>query len=253
MAKTLIIFEGELDEPFIKRVLSEMRLQDAFKFEENDFQYEQSTADPNPEKPTKLIKTLKTFKESFVLKEISKVVIVRDLDKGQLSDTLQLVNNALIGAYATQVADIPKITEEKQFVTLKFKENKNDSDDDAIQIPFACYIIGVYVQKDGVLQKQGETDDILKKIAVNPSNVADCINSHLPTCLNNRVPPASLDEKKLTKLWVYNYQRFDDPNFEVKNYRFDAEKMINREPNIFDFNKDIPELNELKKFLSECV
>ena len=261
MAKIFIIVEGELDKPFIDSVLIKMGLKISFKNNDNEqfetddrFEIKKSPADPNKNKPTTLIKALQQVanRQFFADKNpVKKVVIIRDLDENPLSDTLELVNNAIKGAYAASVSDIPEITKEQEFVTLKFKQNSNDTDDDATEIQFACYIIGVYVDNNGVEEKQGETDDILKKMIINSPNVADYINNHLPNCLNSRNPTAILSDKKLTKLWLYNYQRFDDPAYKVANYRFDAQEMMSR--GIFDFDKNIRELNELKDFLNKCI
>ena len=91
-------------------------------------------------------------------------------------------------------------------------------------------------------------EDILKAIKDKPSPIADCIDNHLPNCLE--MTDVELREKDLVKLWFNHYQRYDTlPKKYRKNPYTKTDYIMENRTDIFDFDKDVPELNELKSFL----
>jgi len=93
----------------------------------------------------------------------------------------------------------------------------------------------------------GELETLLKQIKSKDSIIADCLDNWR-NCLPDE---KTIKEKDFDKFWIQVYQRYDCcTNREKKQ----ADKNCNNEASligkeIYDFNKDIKELNSLKKFL----
>ena len=108
------------------------------------------------------------------------------------------------------------------------------------KIEFKIHILNI----DGY----GELEDILQKITSVPPIMANCLNTW-QECLKDK----KLDEKELNKLWIQVYQKYDCcTKDEQKNMRDNCNsKILLENKKIYDFDKDIKELNELKEFLQE--
>ncbi|MCK5678862.1 MAG: hypothetical protein KAH72_10370 [Flavobacteriaceae bacterium] len=108
------------------------------------------------------------------------------------------------------------------------------------KIEFKIHILNI----DGY----GELEDILQKITSVPPIMANCLNTW-QECLKDK----KLDEKELNKLWLQVYQKYDCcTKDEQKNMRDNCNsKILLENKKIYDFDKDIKELNELKEFLQE--
>ena len=105
---------------------------------------------------------------------------------------------------------------------------------------FACHFVH--------LNNKGEIEDILKEIKAKSSPVADCVDEQLPICLE--INGDELREKDLVKLWFNNYQRYDNlPKSDRKSPYTTAKYIMEHRTDLFDFDKDVVELNELKQFL----
>lgn len=95
---------------------------------------------------------------------------------------------------------------------------------------------------------QGELETILKLITSNEPTMANCLDKW-QECLSDK----KLNEKELNKLWIQVYQKYDCcTKEEQENMRNNCNaKVLLEDKKIYNFNKDIKELNELKKFLQE--
>ena len=94
----------------------------------------------------------------------------------------------------------------------------------------------------------GELETLLKEIKSTDSPIADCLESW-QECLKDK----KLNKKNFDKLWIQIYQRYDCCNSQEKRQ---AGRKCNNETSlknksIYDFDKDIDELNKLKEFLQE--
>jgi len=116
---------------------------------------------------------------------------------------------------------------------------KNDIFDD-IDINLEIFIINI--------NGKGELETLLKEIKSNPSPIADCLKTW-QECLGNK----KLSKKDFDKLWVQIYQRYDCCTKEEKKQV--ARKCNNevslKNKSIYNFDKNIDELNDLKMFLKE--
>jgi len=117
---------------------------------------------------------------------------------------------------------------------------KNVFDDNNDGITFKIHILNI----DGC----GELEDILKLIKNFPSDMANCLDDW-QNCLCDK----KLNDKELNKLWIQVYQKYDcctvQEQEDMKN-KCSPEILLNTKK-IYDFNKDIEPLNNLKKFLTE--
>lgn len=118
----------------------------------------------------------------------------------------------------------------KEKIDLVFPDNK--------EVEFLIHIINI--------NGKGELEDILKKITVNNSIMADCLYSW-QDCLKDK----KLDEKEFNKLWIQVYEKYDCcSKKEQENMKDNCNKKILLESKkIYNFDADIKELKELIEFL----
>jgi histidyl-tRNA synthetase len=98
------------------------------------------------------------------------------------------------------------------------------------------------------INDRGELEDILKLITSNAPIMANCLEKW-QECLAEK----KLDYKELNKLWVQVYQKYDCCTKEEQENMKDncnVSKLL-EEKRIYDFNKDIKALNDLKDFLKQ--
>ena len=166
------------------------------------------------------------------------------MDNSTQEEMLLRVNKALKSAYPLEYQEI---SSQNESVAFQFKQN---STDDILTVYFSCHFVGIY--SNG--RKKGEIEDILKAIKLAPSPLADCINNHLPDCLGLS-SDEQLSEKDLVKLWINHYQRYDTLTKKDRTGAFTSWKnvMEKRATKLFDFDKNLTELNELKQFLKNLA
>lgn len=123
--------------------------------------------------------------------------------------------------------------------TKKINDIKNSVFND-IKLDLQIFIMNI----DG----NGELETLLKEIKSLDSPIADCLESW-QECLEDQ----KLNKKDFDKLWIQIYQRYDCC---TKQEQKQAGRKCNNEvslksKSIYDFDKDINELNKLKEFLKE--
>jgi len=93
---------------------------------------------------------------------------------------------------------------------------------------------------------KGEIETLLKKIKSEDSTIADCLDSW-----RNCLPEdKTIKQKDFDKFWIQVYQRYDCCKKQEQKQageKCNNEASLNKK--IYDFDKDIKELNYLKKFL----
>ncbi len=235
MARTLIIVEDDSDKFTFEAIIRHIHLQDSLAVIETPIiDWKSIAAENNPTKPTALINGLKGLLNDIFIEKYDKVGIVRDMDNSNKADMLFLVNNALKEAYQDSVREIPDVN---SLIPINFSQ---DPPSNTVIVQFACHFVN--------LNGKGEIEDILKAIKSQPSPIADCVDSLLPGCL--KISEEELREKELVKLWFNNYQRYDTLQKIQRKSPFTTTKHImENRTDLFDFDKDIVELNELKSFL----
>ena len=124
---------------------------------------------------------------------------------------------------------------------LTFTQNSTQN---SLVIEFSCHFVG--------LEGKGEIEDILKAIKTQDSPIADCVDRHLPICL--KLTDEELRDKELVKLWFNNYQRYDTlPKNQRKSPFTTTRHIMEHRLDLFDFDKVLPELDNLKNFLKMMV
>ncbi|NOQ14464.1 MAG: hypothetical protein GQ583_08330 [Methyloprofundus sp.] len=93
---------------------------------------------------------------------------------------------------------------------------------------------------------KGELETLLKAIKCQGSPMADCLNAW-QACLQDK----KLKQKDFDKFWIQIYQRYDCcTKREEKQAGSKCNNVASlKSKAIYDFDKDIPELNQLKEFL----
>jgi hypothetical protein len=235
MARTLIIVEDDSDKYTFEAIIRHIHLQNTFSVMLTpDIDWKAIHDENNPEKPTALINALKSLLNDISKEKYDKIGIVRDMDNNTKENRLELVNRALQEAYPTVAQPLTDINSLVQF---NFTQNSTGN---ILGVHFACHFVH--------LDNKGEIEDILKAIKTQPSPIADCVDTHLPSCLE--ISDEELREKDLVKLWFNNYQRYDTLPKKLRKNPFTTTKYIMEErTHLFDFDKDIVELTELKAFL----
>lgn len=237
MAKTLIIVEDDSDKYTFEAIIRHIHLQNNLSVATTpNIDWKLIADENNPQKPTALIKALNSLRNDISNEKYDKIGIIKDMDTNSKEDRLLLVNNALREAYPDEAQELVDVNSP---VSFNFQQNSTGNN---LAIKFACYFVH--------LNNRGEIEDILKAIKTEPSPIADCIDSHLPECLevNN---DDELREKDLVKLWFNHYQRYDTlPKEKRKSPYTTTQYIMENRVHLFDFDKDIVELNELKTFLS---
>jgi hypothetical protein len=177
----------------------------------------------------KLTDTLGDLRNQALKKSIEKLGILIDQDNETVAKRIDLVNNAIAGAFKTQI----KISATTQFVIVPV--------DDNLTVELACYFINVY--------GKGELETVLKAIKNQESVYADCLEEWRK-CI--RAKGKDLTDKEFDKIWVSNYHRFDCCSKKEKSQagsKCDPKSSFRKK--IYNF--DSPVLDGLKKFLNLFV
>jgi aspartyl-tRNA synthetase len=182
----------------------------------------------------KLIKALVELMAQTQKNSLEKIGILIDQDNETEANRINLVNNAIAGAFNTQI----KILATAQFVTVPV--------DDNLTVELACYFTNV--------NGKGELETVLKAIKNQESVYADCLEAWR-NCLKKN--GEELSDKEFDKFWVSNYHRFDCCSKDEKKQagsKCDPKSSFRKEidgKKIYNF--DSPMLDGLKEFLNLFV
>jgi hypothetical protein len=236
MAKTLIIVEDNSDKYTYEALIRHINLQDDLTVTSTpEIEWKSISDESNVDKPTALIKGLKALLNDISNEKYEKIGIIRDMDNSNKTERLLLINTAINEAFPTNAKLINDVNE---LTTLDFIQNSTEK---IVQVGFSCHFVH--------LNNRGEIEDILKAIKSKPSPIADCVDEHLPIC--SQLNETELREKDMVKLWFNHYQRYDTLSKKERKSPFTTiEYIMKNRTDIFDFDKNIVELNELKSFLS---
>ncbi len=182
---------------------------------------------------------------------LSKLGIVLDLDSSSVDDRIDLINECLTKALIDSDWEVPEtlLTRINEFIRVE-KEGQS--------VEIACHFTNV--------GGEGELETLLKSIATQNSDFADCLMTGWRKCIESkkkkvvkRGEPGDISEKEILKLWVDFYKRLDtlkksERNQENTNWRGimlglekDGKPLKARGEDIFDL--DSPVLNDLNIFL----
>lgn len=184
--------------------------------------------------PTKLIIKLKDIRTDIVKSTTkSKIGIIIDLDDKTIEQRVDYLNQICSTAFDINI----KLSEPNQFISFNLP-------DEDIDFELSYCFSG--------LNGAGELEHLLKEIAdTTNAHHANCLEQGWRTCLESKRIP--IKDKQLRKLWMDFYKRLDCLNSKERqqaqtNVRWD--KFLSLHPEKFDFNRNIPELVELKNFLT---
>jgi hypothetical protein len=236
MAKTLIIVEDNSDKYTYEALIRHINLQDNLTVTSTpEIEWKSISDESNVDKPTALIKGLKALLNDISNEKYEKIGIIRDMDNSNKTERLLLINTAISEAFPTNAKPINDVNE---LFTLDFIQNSTEK---VVQVGFSCHFVH--------LNNRGEIEDILKAIKSKPSPIADCVDEHLPIC--SQLNEIELREKDMVKLWFNHYQRYDTLSKKDRKSPFTTtEYIMKNRTDIFDFDKNLVELNELKSFLT---
>jgi len=237
MAKAKIIVEDKNDKHTYQAIINYIKLQGDLSVSEVEIEWEVSSAENNPKKPTGLIRTLKSLLNDIRSGSIERIGIVWDIDT-DADQKFQTVLAALKMAFEPD-AVLKLFSRPNEFGSIIFDSGTQEE----IEVKVACYFVG--------LNGKGEIEDLLKAIKSQPSPLADCVDEHLPQCLKSH-GITDVSDKELVKLWINNYQRYDHLTKKDRSVTNTAWEnvMLKRGEQLFDFSKAaVPELMQLKSFL----
>lgn len=224
----ILIVESDNDKAILEAIIRHIKLPNTTV--EPIIEYEICSLDGSIEQPSKLIDNLKNIKTKISRGNVAKIGIIYDLDTSTPEQRITMINNALQQAYQHTS---PQLSAINQFINVQV-------DDEQVQI--SCHFINI--------GGRGEIEDLLKSIKTIDSPFADCLYEGWKNCLTQK--GKEIPDKKLVKQWLSFYIRYDA--LSKKEMRDAAnntkiENFLNLAPAKFDFDKDIPELNQLKEFL----
>lgn len=232
-----IIVESKNDRIFIQAIVNHLNIRNTIVDEpicvdESDFTC-LNGLDPNPERPTHLITKLKDIKSEIPKLGITNIGIILDADNTLQEQRLAMINTAIREAFHDSVHITPLARVGENFPIIL---------DDSISINISCYLLSV----DG----RGELENVLKSIASQPSEFADCLESWKECIIHKN---KTVSDKEFTKFWISNYIRFDtcsilesrQANKYCSMHNFDY---IMNHKNIF--NLDSTQLESLRHYLS---
>jgi len=107
-------------------------------------------------------------------------------------------------------------------------------------IEFSIFILNV--------AGKGELETLLKFIKSEASPMADCLEAW-QDCFSSK--DKALKQKEFDKFWIQVYQRYDCcKNKEQKQAGRKCNNEVSlKDKSVYDYDRDIPELNKLKEFL----
>lgn len=243
----ILIVESENDQYFIQALVNFLNNTDTEVCCINDFKHS-SVDEAGSELKIQIGSAL-------LLRGVSKIGVMLDMDAQTLDNRIKLVNKALDAAlkenFSTDVKISKPIERTNEFIDI----NK----DELLTVKFACYFTNI----DG----QGELETLLKEIKSQDSVFADCLLEGWQTCLKEkgkkivgRDESGDITHKEILKLWVDFYKRLDTikkgkRNENTTNWKniclgtVDKKKKI-IPPTVKDiFKLDHEKLNELTTFL----
>ncbi|AWL17882.1 aldolase/synthase [Acinetobacter nosocomialis] len=183
---------------------------------------------------TKLITKLKDIRSELIrAQEITKIGIIIDLDDSSVEERIKFLNELCSEAFELTI-DIEKVSEFKLY----------EIPEQDIEFKLAYCFSG--------LNGQGELEHLLKEIAdTSNSHHANCLETGWKQCLASK--GIIVRDKDLRKLWIDFYKRMDCLSHKERkqakqNVQWDT--FLSLYPEKFDFSKDIPELNDLRQFLT---
>jgi hypothetical protein len=186
--------------------------------------------DPNPVKPTKLIRKLNDIKTEILKVDIRKIGIIIDLDNHTVSERLAMVNNAVYEAFGTG-HPLNEIQSESTFTKISTTE---------WEVEIACYFTNV--------DNNGELETVLRAIATEQAVHANCLQSWRDCLGRNSI---TITDKDFDKFWIANYIRFDTCRREEKKQagKFCSMQNFGHVMTKGVFNLDARELDDIKRFL----
>ncbi len=240
MSRNIVIVEGNDDKYSLEAILVSMSINASVNpiFEP----IKGGGIDPNEQKPTKLINTLKDQKR--FLEDGSKLGIILDLDTKTTADRLKMINNAISDAYGIVGKELANTNIP---IDIVFDEGKLNQK----KISIACHFINV--------GGSGEMENLLRKIKKKNASFADCLEEGWQTCferkgkiLSDTDPDKNITPKEMIKLWLEFYQKFDILQTKTKRREYESWKdfISTYAKEAFDFsNTTVPEFVKLKEFL----
>jgi hypothetical protein len=244
MARTHIIVEADGDQYTFEAIIKYIKLQEKISVTATP-DIDWTPISKEKDYPSKaLIKGLKELIPNIVNEKYDRIAIIRDIDLDTKSDMLAVVNHALTEAFSSE-AKIQVIEDVNTLVPFTFSQH---STGEPVNVQFACYFVHL-INEIGI--PQGEMEDILKAISAKPSPIADCVDKHLPECLEIS-KENQLTRKQLVKLWINNYQRYDTLTQKLRKdgKQTTTKYIMENRADIYNFgDEDLPEFSELKAFL----
>ncbi len=230
----ILIVESKNDKIFVQALIEVLNIENTnvekILIDVDNFLFLNSV-DPNPQKPTNLIRKLKDVKTDIPKKVIKKIGILLDIDKNSLDNRLILINTAIKQAFGENTFE--EINDVNQPVAVQI-------DDETVEL--FCYFTNI--------DETGDLETVLRKIAIKDANYADCLNSWRD-CLETK--EIEISDKDFDKFWIDNYIRFDTC---PKKERTQAERkcsmkafeyVMQTKSDIFNLSHEV--LDGLKKFL----
>ena len=189
MSKRYIIVEDDNDKYTFEAIIRNMKIGENIEVEsaenEDNIEWIPKSAENNIEKPTGLKESFESLLREIIKGRCEKIGIIWDLDNLSKKERISQFNTAIelaVAAYRAENSDIVISFPKKIVETNKFY----DLDVDGIVVKIACHFIH--------FQGKGELEDLLKAIKAKPSPIADCVDEHLPKCLEQHQKNALKDK-----------------------------------------------------------
>ncbi len=192
--------------------------------------------------------------DALTTRTVTKIGIMLDIDNSNRVSRIDLINRCL----EKSIADCDfikletKIEDTGKLVNIKLTEEK--------EVQIACYFTNI--------DEKGELEDVLKKIASQKADFADCLFKGWKECFEQKGKKVvktgeaggDITDKQLVKLWVDFYKRLDTlpkkkRNEDTTDWKgiclgyedSKGTKIKERANDIFNLNH--PVLEEMKEFL----
>ena len=190
--KNRLIVESKNDKIFIQALVAKLNIESLdieapICLAENDFCL-LGGADPNEKRPGTLIKMLKDIKSDILRIGIKKIGVLLDIDNVLEQKRFEMINNAIHEVFGDGVKR--KISKTNEFIEIVITPSHS--------IFLCCYFTNV--------EKKGNLDTLLKKIANKNSVYADCLKAWRSCLKSNEV---EISDSEYDKFWLSNYIRFD--------------------------------------------
>lgn len=235
MSINSIIVESKNDQIFIQSIVNHLNLESIVVdtpicIDDGDFTC-LNGLDANPRKPSLLITKLKDIKSDILKLGITNIGIILDVDDGNESTKLLMINTAISEVFQDSLVINPIVRTSASTRIVYHDQSVNIS----------CFFLNV----DG----HGELETVLKSIASKPSDYADCLSAWRD-CITKK--GKSISDKEYVKFWISNYIRFDTCSREDSRHASKYCSMSNFDYVLTEkhlFNLDSPLLDDLKDYL----